>query len=96
MFQKANKVFNPEFTILYRINAVGHARLGLAISKRMIPKAHDRNRIKRLLRETFRANKLPPVDIVIMAKKHTLMTENPIIIANMDNSWKKLSILCES
>jgi ribonuclease P protein component len=44
--------------------------LGLVVTKRL-GKAIRRNRVKRLLREFFRRHKtqLPPLDLVIMAKK---------------------------
>lgn len=43
------------------------ARLGLVVGKRALPRAHERNRAKRVLRETFRRRRrtLPPMDIVI-------------------------------
>ncbi len=43
------------------------ARLGLVIAKRVIAKAHDRNRIKRALRERFRQRRkeLPQWDLVV-------------------------------
>ena len=49
------------------------ARLGLAISKKNAKRAVDRNRIKRLIRESFRQNreKLPGIDLVVMAKPVT-------------------------
>ncbi len=45
-------------------------RLGLAIVKRHVRRAHERNRIKRLAREVFRHHRvtLPPVDCVLMVK----------------------------
>lgn len=45
-------------------------RLGLAIAKRQIHRAHERNRIKRHARELFRENqgRLPGIDMVILAK----------------------------
>ncbi len=45
-------------------------RLGLAIVKRHVRRAHERNRIKRLAREMFRHQQavLPPVDCVLMVK----------------------------
>ena len=44
-----------------------HARLGLIVGKKAVPKASARNRIKRVIRERFRTvqTELPPVDIVI-------------------------------
>ena len=53
VFSQSKKLSTQEFIILYCNNTIGHARLGLAIAKKNIPKAHDRNRLKRLLRETF-------------------------------------------
>ena len=43
------------------------ARLGLVVSKRALPRAHERNRARRVLRETFRRHRadLPPMDIVV-------------------------------
>lgn len=45
-------------------------RLGLAIVKRHVRRAHERNRIKRLAREVFRHEQisLPSVDCVLMVK----------------------------
>jgi len=54
-----------------RLSAVANrmhtARLGLVVGKRALPRAHERNRAKRVLRETFRRRRaaLPAMDIVI-------------------------------
>jgi ribonuclease P protein component len=43
------------------------ARLGLVVGKRALPRAHERNRARRVLRETFRRRRstLPAVDIIV-------------------------------
>jgi ribonuclease P protein component len=52
-------------------NGLGHARLGLSVSKKKVKTAVARNRFKRLVREAFRLNKaaLPPgIDLVVVPR----------------------------
>jgi len=54
-------------------NELGESRLGLAIAKRAIPLAADRNAIKRQIREAFRLHSnLPSMDIVALTRRTTL------------------------
>ena len=48
-----------------------HPRLGLAIAKRLMQRAVDRNRVKRLVRESFRLHqsRLPSRDYVVFARQ---------------------------
>lgn len=49
-----------------RENEVETSRLGLVVGRRMLPRAVDRNRVKRVIRESFRcARDLPTMDIVV-------------------------------
>ena len=49
-----------------RDNELEMARLGLIVGKRMLRRAVDRNRAKRVIRESFRqAGHLPAMDIVV-------------------------------
>ena len=93
MFEQAKKIVTSEFILLYRINSQGHARLGLALSKKMIPKAHDRNRIKRLLREAFRTTQLPAIDMIFLARNGLSKVENKTITARLNTTWDKLTAL---
>ena len=80
------------FHMRYRDNDLGHARLGLAISKRVSKRAVERNRIKRLLRESFRRirHQLPAVDLMVMAREQAAGVPGPLLLAEIDGLWKKL------
>ena len=56
--------------MLARANALPHHRLGLAVAKKHVPLAVNRNRIKRVAREHFRhlAPAQPALDIVILTR----------------------------
>lgn len=93
VFEQAKKIVTSEFIILFRENNLGYARLGLALSKKMIAKAHDRNRIKRLIRESFRQRNLPAVDMVFLARRGVAKHANSNINTRLGKSWEKL-IIC--
>lgn len=80
------------FSVRYRQNELGHARLGLAISKRVSKRAVERNRIKRLARESFRRvrSQLPSVDLVVMAREQASGVPGPELLAELETLWRKL------
>lgn len=54
------------------------ARLGMTVSKRVDKLAHERNRIRRQVRECFRLQRaqLPPGDYVVQAKPEAAAADN--------------------
>ena len=64
-------------------------RLGLAISRRVARRAVDRNRIKRLIRESFRAHRpsLPAEDYVVLATPAATAAESLELRASLDQLW---------
>ena len=68
VFEQPFRASTPEITILARKNNLEHPRLGLTVAKKHLKRAHDRNRIKRLVRESFRLSQhnLPSCDFVFV------------------------------
>ncbi len=80
------------FSVRYKVNTLGQPRLGLAISKRVSKRAVERNRIKRLVRESFRRARLelPPVDLMVMARDQASGLPGPELLVELQALWKKL------
>lgn len=92
VFIKPKKVSTPELNILYVKNDQLTSRLGLAIAKKQLPLAVDRNRVKRLIRESFRKHRpqLNSLDIVVMARKSLLNMDNTRVRQQLDKLWSQL------
>ena len=69
------------------------ARLGLAVSKKQVKLAVQRNRIKRLVRESFRGNRqtLDAQDFVVIARAGVGDRSNTQIVASLRLHWARLS-----
>ncbi len=70
-FSSPKRSSDKFFLFLVVDNNKSVARLGLAVPKKNIPGAVDRNRIKRIIRESFRLQKgrLEGKDVVVFVKK---------------------------
>lgn len=89
VFSKSCRFGNRNITVLAAENSLPHPRLGMAISKKCAKRAVDRNRIKRLIRESFRhnASTLPPVDLIFMCRPSILQLNNAILRQQIEKQW---------
>ncbi len=80
------------FTVLARPNNADTARLGLTISRRAAKRAVDRNRLKRLARESFRQQlDLPACDFVVLARPPAAGAERAELRASLDRHFATLA-----
>jgi ribonuclease P protein component len=98
VFERAIRFSNRAFTVLARNNQRGHARLGLAISKRCASRAVARNRIRRVVRESFRTtrNDLPAVDVVVMCRPVATEMTNKELAAALEANWQRVKQRCKN
>ena len=68
---KDGKILSSEYYKLYYIlNEHNKCRLGISVPKSAIPLAHDRNRLKRTIRNIMSDLKNESIDIVFLLKKN--------------------------
>ena len=83
------------FLAEYSPNPLTTCRLGQAVSRRVSKRAVDRNRIKRLVRESYRLvrTQLPSLDILLIARSSAVQTPSAELREDLSALWKKLMAL---
>lgn len=85
------KVSDSSFLILARSNHLSSARLGLVVAKKNIKLAVQRNRIKRMVRETFRSqDELPCLDSIVLVRRGADKLNNPELQRRLNKLWHRL------
>ena len=92
VFQQATRSGDHFFTVLWRENGNSTARIGFAIAKKQISLAVDRNRVRRLARESFRHQRenFPGIDIVLLAKAAAGKASNEQLLKSLEKHWLKI------
>ncbi len=92
------KVHQPHFLFLAKLTEQQNSRLGLVVAKKKVRRAHERNRIKRLARESFRLHQAQfnaDIDIVVMPKLGIDAITNQELHQQLDFAWQKLQRLAK-
>lgn len=90
---KAGRRFRTPILNAYTLPAATAAsRLGITVSRKNVRRAVDRNRLKRLIRESFRLNahRIANTDIVIQATPRTLSAQATDIRDTLERLWAGL------
>ena len=91
------KVHQPHFLFLATLTEQPNSRLGLVVAKKKVRRAHERNRVKRLARESFRLHQqqLNALDIVVMPKMGIDTVPNAELHQQLQFAWQKLQRLAK-
>lgn len=78
---KGGHKFRGRYAVLHVGKSAGPARLGVALTRKMIPHAVERNRVRRLVREAFRLHvaRQLPMDFVVSLRQGVTRAELPLL-----------------
>lgn len=93
VFKSGRRYARPGLVVIAAPGGGRKARLGLALAKRRIPRAVDRNRIKRVIRESFRCRRagLGAVDVVVLARDGTAGMSNRQLFGQLRSVWPRIA-----
>ena len=97
VFAKPLKTADSAYTILAKPNQLSGPRLGVIVSKKNVPSAASRVRLKRIARESFRTHKniIKSFDVVVICKKNSARTLNEKLFKKLYTHWKFLNTHAE-
>jgi ribonuclease P protein component len=86
------KVAQPQYLVLVRANHQIKSRIGFVVARKKIRLAVERNRIKRVARNSFRLHQydLPPVDIVFIARQGLDGLSNVEFAKALSKTWQQV------
>ena len=96
VFRQSQTSGDAYFRVLARANELGHSRLGLAVSKRVARSAVVRNRLKRVVRESFRSHQHilagdASLDLVVLPSPRAAAMSSSKLTASLHAHWQKLA-----
>jgi ribonuclease P protein component len=86
------------FGVTAFLNDKGGPRLGLAVAVRTAGGGVERNRLRRVIRESFRfhQHELPSVDLIVSARSRARDAASAELRASLEGLWKKVTEQCAS
>ena len=94
VFRSSRRSGDGAFLVIARKNSNNVARLGMSLPKKHVNQAVQRNRIKRVIRESFGSAQalLKGLDVVVVVLKGTDNNfDNKSLRSKLEQHWKKVS-----
>ena len=95
VFARPSVSKDRSFRVLSRGNGRAECRLGMAVSRKVCKHAAGRNRLKRIIRESFRIHREEIAgkgghDIVVLPTVHAATICNKALFESLRDHWQKI------
>ncbi len=93
VYATGRRMGNEYFTVNTQPNELAAARLGMSVAVRVMGNAVERNRVRRMIRESFRLNQalVPPLDIIVGVRAGARHAPASQLRSSLEQLWKKLA-----
>ncbi len=94
VFNKPKRSHGRALTVLFQPTSVGFARLGTAIAKKKTRTGVERNRIKRVIKESFRLHqhRFESVDLIVLARDGVTQFTNVALFKELSEHWNRVGL----
>jgi ribonuclease P protein component len=98
LYASGKRIDDRFFGLRIKPNGLEHPRVGLAVAVKTAGSGVARNRLRRLVRESFRLaqHELPGVDIVVAAKIPAREAPATTLRASLATLWQRVASTCAS
>jgi ribonuclease P protein component len=98
VYARGRRFGDSFFAVVTCANETGGPRLGLAVASKTAGNSVERNRIRRIVRESFRLRQhdIPSVDLVVSARARVRGAPGRELRASLDALWNRVKEQCAS
>ena len=95
-FRQGRRLGDPLLSLVLRPNGLGHPRLGVALAAKTVGNAVARNRLRRIIRDSFRLAqaRLPAADLIVGARAAARGAPATRIRQSLAGLWQKVATTC--
>jgi ribonuclease P protein component len=98
LYSRGQRLGNSFFGLTLKPNDLDSPRLGLAVASKTFGGSVGRNRMRRLVRESFRLHQreLPAVDIVVSVRATARAAQPQELRASLASLWDRVRSRCDT